>query len=92
MAYLNPQDRFQVQMRSMGEYIGKDNLVRFIDAFVEHLELAKLGFVQHEPPFAPSRVSEEVASQHGGAACATIFCFGYLTLFCLQYIFTLCCL
>ena len=29
----------------MDERIGKDNPVRFIDAFVEHLELAKLGFV-----------------------------------------------
>ncbi|WP_304063771.1 IS1182 family transposase [Pedobacter glucosidilyticus] len=45
MAYLIPQDRFQVQMRSMDEAIGKDNAVRFIDAFVAHLELAKLGFV-----------------------------------------------
>lgn len=45
MAYLNPQDRFQVQIRSMDEFIGKDNAVRFIDAFVEFLELAKLGFV-----------------------------------------------
>jgi transposase len=32
-------------MRSMDEFTGKDNTVRFIDAFVEHLELAKLGFV-----------------------------------------------
>ena len=45
MAYLNPQDRFQVQMRSMDEFIGKDNVVRFIDAFTERLELSKLGFV-----------------------------------------------
>jgi transposase len=45
MAYIQPEDRFQVQMRSMDEFIGKDNDVRFIDAFVEHLELARLGFV-----------------------------------------------
>jgi transposase len=32
-------------MRSMEEFIGKDNVVRFIDAFVAHLELDKLGFV-----------------------------------------------
>jgi transposase len=45
MAYIQPEDRFQVQMRSMDEFVGKDNAVRFIDAFVEHLELDKLGFV-----------------------------------------------
>ena len=33
MVYLNPQDRFQVQMRSTDEFIGKDNVVRFNDAF-----------------------------------------------------------
>jgi hypothetical protein len=35
MAYLTPQDRFQVQMRSIEEHINKDNPVRFLDAFVE---------------------------------------------------------
>lgn len=44
MAYVDPQDRFQVQMRSMEEFVSKDNPVRFIDAFVEQLELVKLGF------------------------------------------------
>jgi hypothetical protein len=28
----------------MDEFIGKDNPVRFIDAFVAHLDLDKLGF------------------------------------------------
>ena len=45
MAYLHPKDRFQIQMRSMDEYICKDNPVRFIDAFVDHLALAKLSFL-----------------------------------------------
>ena len=45
MAYLTPQDRLQMQMRSMEECISKDNPVRFVDAFVEQLELPKLGFV-----------------------------------------------
>ena len=48
MAYLTSKDRFQMQMRSMDEFIGKDNPVRFIDAFVAHLELDKLGFVVTE--------------------------------------------
>ena len=45
MAYINPKDRFQLQMRSMEEFVGTDNGVRFTDAFVERLELSKLGFV-----------------------------------------------
>jgi hypothetical protein len=35
MAYLTSRNGFQ--LRSMDEFIGKDNPVRFIDAFVEHL-------------------------------------------------------
>ena len=41
MAYLHSQDRFQIQMRSMEELIDKDNPVRFIDAFVDHLDLSQ---------------------------------------------------
>ena len=44
MSYLGVQDRFQIQMRSMEEFIDKENVVRFVDAFVEQLELEKLGF------------------------------------------------
>jgi transposase len=44
MSYLGVQDRFQIQMRSMEEFIDKENAVRFVDAFVEQLELPKLGF------------------------------------------------
>ena len=38
------QDRLLIQMRSMEEFIDKENAVRFVDAFVEQLELDKLGF------------------------------------------------
>ena len=44
MGYLGVQDRFQIQMSSMEEFIDKENTVRFVDAFVEQLELDKLGF------------------------------------------------
>ena len=44
MSYLNVQDRFQIQMRSMDQFFDKENPVRFVDAFVEQLELDKLGF------------------------------------------------
>jgi hypothetical protein len=39
MSYLSFQDRFQIQMRSMEEIIDKENAVRFVDVFVEQLEL-----------------------------------------------------
>ena len=42
MGYLSVQDRFQIQMRSMEEFIDKVNTVEFVDAFVEQLELDKL--------------------------------------------------
>jgi hypothetical protein len=41
MSYLNVQDRCQIQMRSMEEFIDKENTVRFVDAFEEQLELDK---------------------------------------------------
>jgi len=38
------QDRFQIQMRSMEEFIDKENSLCFVDAFVEQLELDNLRF------------------------------------------------
>lgn len=48
MTYIPPLDRLQFQMRSMEDCIVKDNPVRFIDAFVDQLELSKLGFIIQE--------------------------------------------
>lgn len=48
MAYLDSQDRFQLQMCSMEELIDKENPVRFIDAFVDHLDLSQIGFLVSE--------------------------------------------
>lgn len=42
MSYLNVKDRFQIQMRRMEEFIDKENVVRFLDTFVELLHLAPL--------------------------------------------------
>ena len=53
------QDRFQTRFTSLEEPIEADNPVRFIDAFVDTLELTKLGFVVPEskmegrPAFEP---------------------------------------
>lgn len=44
MAYLNQSDRFQLSFSCLDEHICQDNPVRFIDAFVEHLDLSQTGF------------------------------------------------
>lgn len=60
MAYIQAQDRFQIQMSSLEERIEKDNPVRFIDAFVDQLDLRNSGFLVAEtktegrPGFEPS--------------------------------------
>ena len=41
---LSVQVRFQIQMRSKEEIIDKENATRFVDAFVEEMELEKLCF------------------------------------------------
>lgn len=60
MHYIPSQDRFQIHFQSMEDRIDKDNPVRFIDAFVNQLELAKLGFTvvaiktEGRPAFDPT--------------------------------------
>jgi hypothetical protein len=39
MSYLNVQNRFQIQMRSMDQFFDKENPVGFLDAFMEQFEL-----------------------------------------------------
>jgi transposase len=59
MAYLVEMNRFQTRITSLEEAINKDNPVRFIDAFVDTLDLAQLNFVfgkvkvEGRPAFAP---------------------------------------
>lgn len=44
MNYIQPQSRHQVEFGSLDDVIAADHVVRFIDAFVDRLELDKLGF------------------------------------------------
>lgn len=58
-----------MQISSMEECISKDNAARFVDAFVEHLELHRLGFVvagvktEGRPAFNP-KVFLELTSRN----------------------------
>jgi transposase len=45
MPIITSQNRTQIEFKSLEDFIEKDNTVRFIDAFVEKLELDKLAFI-----------------------------------------------
>jgi hypothetical protein len=45
MQHITGISRYQMRFSSLEDTISLDNQVRFIDAFVESLELAKLGFI-----------------------------------------------
>ena len=59
MDYITPSDRHQVTFGSLDELIAPDHPVRFLDAFAEKLDLARLGFQvrataqEGRPPFDP---------------------------------------
>ncbi len=44
MHHIQPKNRHQMEFTSLEDVIENDNAVRFIDAFVDKLELTKLGF------------------------------------------------
>ena len=44
MDFIVTQDRFQITMGSLEDKISVENPVRLVDAFVEHIDLGKLGF------------------------------------------------
>jgi hypothetical protein len=41
------KNRHQIEFKSLEDCIGKENTIRFIDAFVEDLELGKLAFANN---------------------------------------------
>ncbi len=45
MNFIAAQDRFQISISSLEDKISSDNPVRFVDAFVDHLDLPQLGFI-----------------------------------------------
>jgi hypothetical protein len=44
MEFIVGVDRQQMQLLSMEDAINQNNIVRFVDAFVDKLDLEKLGF------------------------------------------------
>jgi transposase len=60
MNYIEPSNRQQVSFGSLEDSVEKDNPVRFIEAFVEQLDLKQLGYnfntlkAEGRPPFQPT--------------------------------------
>jgi transposase len=48
MNFIQPKDRHQLAFGTLDDAIAEDHVVRFIDAFVNKLELDKLGFIMQE--------------------------------------------
>lgn len=59
MEYIQPSNRHQLSFGSLEDAVEKDNPVRFIEAFVEQLDLKQLGYnyntlnTEGRPPFHP---------------------------------------
>jgi transposase len=59
MQFITGQSRQQTYFSTLEDQVGSDNAVRLIDAFIEKLDLQKLGFTktihksEGRPPFAP---------------------------------------
>ena len=60
MDHITGQDREQMMVLSLEQFVHKESFVRIIDAFVEALNLEEYGFLYYElnkagrPPFHPS--------------------------------------
>jgi len=51
MTHISGHDRSHTLLlpESLDEYVGPDNLVRFIDAFVDEMDLTAAGFIRVAP-------------------------------------------
>ena len=71
MDYIKSSNRSQIEMYNLDDQIEKDNTVRFVDAFVEKLELNQLGFVVNE-------IKSEGRPAFNPKAFLKIYLYGYL--------------
>ena len=71
MDYIKSSNRSQIEMYNLDDQIEKDNTVRFVDAFVEKLELNQLGFMVNE-------IKNEGHPAFNPKAFLKIYLYGYL--------------
>ena len=74
MQYIASQDRYQVMFTSLEERIADDNVIRFSEAFVEHLELDKLGY-------QVTGIKTEGRTPYESKLFLKIYLYGYLNAF-----------
>jgi transposase len=73
MRYIQGQSREQTTLFpcTLDDYIGDDNPVRFIDAFVDNLDLVELGYTYCEP-------KETGRKPYNPADMLKLYLYGYL--------------
>jgi transposase len=76
MKTIQGADRHQIQFTSLNDMITDDNPVRIIDAFVEKLELAKLGIAQQTT--ATSKTNTGGAPRFDDQLLFKLYLYGYL--------------
>jgi transposase len=71
MHHIAHKNRSQVEFISLEQLVEKDNVVRFIDAFVDKLELTKLGFRLNQ-------IKNEGRPSYNSAFFMKLYIYGYL--------------
>ena len=71
MEYINGVNRNQVEFYNLEDQIGADNAVRFIEAFVEHVDLSSIGFVV-------KTLKEEGRPSFEASVFLKLYLYGYL--------------
>jgi len=75
MKIIEGTSRHQMQFISLDEQIAADNLVRIVDAFVEKLELSKIGIEQCQPK---QQTKPGGAPRFGDKLLLKLYLYGYL--------------
>ena len=71
MQHISPKNRQQIEFTSLEDLIETDNVVRFIDAFVDKLELDKLGFTLNT-------IKKEGRPSYNSPLFLKLYIYGYL--------------
>jgi len=71
MEHISSKDRYQLEFSSLEDSIEQDNVVRFVDAFVDKLELNKLGFILNT-------IKKEGRPSFQSALFLKLYIYGYL--------------
>jgi transposase len=79
MKFIQGSNRDQIQMMCLNDYISTDNAVRFIEAFVQKIELDKIGIIQHPTPKQQhAKYNLGGAPQYHPSLFLKLYLYGYL--------------